>query len=134
MKYIINTIADLIVNNAPSNDGEMMIRVDGFENIRIYEAIARQVSKELLDKGLTVKIKLARNKWNYFKEKTDAITCMNSMEQHGWVAEEDSITYYRNLHDTNVLVLFGTENEEDKGGLMNFYTITPDTLVKELSG
>lgn len=134
MKYIINTIADLIVNNAPSNDGEMMIRVDGFENIRIYEAIARQISKELLDKGLTVKIKLARNKWNYFKEKSDAITCMNSMEQHGWVAEEDSITYYRNLHDTNVLVLFGTENEEDKGGLMNFYTITPDTLVKELSG
>ena len=38
---------------------------------------------------------------------------MNSMEQHGWVAEEDSITYYRNLHDSKLLVLFGTEEEND---------------------
>lgn len=134
MKYIVNSIANLILSNAPANDGEMMIRVDSFENIKIYEALARVVSKELSDRGLTVKIKLARNKWQYFKENAKDSTYINSMEQHEWIAESESITHYRNMHDTNVLVLFGTENEEDKGGLLNFYTITPEVLVKELSG
>ena len=37
MKYIVDAIVNLIVNNAPAKDGEMMIRVDSFEDIKIYE-------------------------------------------------------------------------------------------------
>lgn len=132
MKYIVNSIANLIINNAPSTDGEMMIRVDGFENIRIYEKLSRTVSRELKDRGLSVRIKLAKNKWEFFEETSNDSTCIQSMEQNQWIADEESITYYRNLHDTNVLILLGTENEEDKGGLMNFYTITPNVLINEM--
>ncbi|MFT4142835.1 MAG: ATP-binding protein [Mobilitalea sp.] len=134
MKYIVNSIANLIINNAPSSDGEMMIRVDGFENIKIYESLARKVSKELSNEGLTVKIKLAKSKWNHFRDNSDESICVQAMKQNKWVAEEESITHYRNMHDTNVLILMGTENEEDKGGLLNFFTITPDALVSDLSG
>lgn len=134
MKYIVNTIADLIVSNAPSTDGEMMIRVDGFEDIKIYENLSRIVSEKLSQIGLTVDIKLAKNKWNYFVKNSVDSTILQSMEQHGWIAEKESITHYRNLHQSNVLVLLGTENEEDKGGLLNCYTITPDSLVSMLSG
>ena len=42
MKYIVDTISNLIVNNAPTKDGEMMIRVDSFEDIKIYEAISKR--------------------------------------------------------------------------------------------
>lgn len=35
MKYIVSSIASLICNSAPSAEGEMMIRVDGFEDIKI---------------------------------------------------------------------------------------------------
>ena len=133
MKYIVDTIVKLIMNNAPANDGEMMIRVDSFEDIKIYESISKQVSSLLIGKNLTVKIKLAKNKWKYFKKNAQDFVYVQSMEQNDWIADEESITHYRNLHDTNVLILLGTEDEEDKGGLLNCYTITQDVLVNELS-
>lgn len=134
MKYIVNAITDLVVNNAPSVDGEMMIRIDGFEDIKVYENLSRKISDQLTQNGLTVDIKLAKNKWNYFVKNSVDSTTLQSMEQHGWIAEEESITHYRNLHLSNVLVLLGTEDEEDKGGLLNCYTITPDSLVAMING
>ena len=134
MKYIVDAIVNLIVNNAPAKDGEMMIRVDSFEDIKIYEAISKQVSTILKDRDLSVKIKLAKNKWRHFKNNAQDSVYVQSMEQNEWIADEESITHYRNLHDSNVLILLGTEDEEDKGGLLNFYSITPDKLVKNLNG
>ncbi len=134
MKYIVDTIVNLIVNNAPAKDGEMMIRVDSFEDVKIYEAISKKMSSILKDRGLSLKIKLAKNKWRHFKNNEQDSVYIQSMEQNEWIADEESITYYRNLHDSNVLILLGTEDEEDKGGLLNCYTITPDVLVEELSG
>ena len=117
MKYIVDAIVNLIVNNAPAKDGEMMIRVDSFEDIKIYEAISKQVSTILKDRDLSVKIKLAKNKWRHFKNNAQDSVYVQSMEQNEWIADEESITHYRNLHDSNVLILLGTEDEEDKGGL-----------------
>lgn len=134
MKYIVDAIVNLIVNNAPAKDGEMMIRVDSFEDIKIYEAISKQVSTILKDRDLSVKIKLAKNKWRHFKNNAQDSVYVQSMEQNEWIADEESITHYRNLHDSNVLILLGTEDEEDKGGLLNCFTITPNVLVDELSG
>lgn len=134
MKYIVDTISNLIVNNAPTKDGEMMIRVDSFEDIKIYEAISKKVSSILKEKDLSVKIKLAKNKWRHFKNNAQYSVYVHSMEQNKWIADEESITHYRNLHDSNVLILLGTEDEEDKGGLLNCYTITPNVLVNNISG
>lgn len=134
MKYIVDAIVNLIVNNAPTKDGEMMIRVDSFEDIKIYEAISKQVSAILKDRDLSVKIKLAKNKWRHFKNNAQDSVYVQSMEQNEWIADKKSITHYRNLHDSNVLILLGTEDEEDKGGLLNCFTITPNVLVDELSG
>lgn len=134
MKYIVDAIVSLITNNAPVKDGEMMIRVDSFEDIKIYEAISKQVSTILKDRDLSVKIKLAKNKWRHFKNNPQDSVYVQSMEQNEWIADEESITHYRNLHDSNILILLGTEDEEDKGGLLNCFTITPNVLVDELSG
>ena len=134
MKYVVNRIIELIMDNEPSKDKETMIRVDGFDSIKIYEQVASKLSEELLKEGLSLDIKLAKNKWNAFKKKSDNTTILQSMMQHNWVAEEDSMTHYRNLHDSNVVVLLGTEDEEDKGGLANFQSITPDILIKTLNG
>ena len=59
MKYVVNRIIELIMDNEPSKDKETMIRVDGFDNIKIYEQVASKLSEELLKEGLTLDIKLA---------------------------------------------------------------------------
>ena len=134
MKYVVERIVELILGNEPSSDTEMMIRVDGFENIAIYEQVASKVILELENEGISADIKLAKNKWNYFKKKPENTTILQLMSQRGWIADTESITYYRNLHASNVLVLLGTEDEEDKGGLANCYSITPELISKTLRG
>ncbi len=134
MTYIIKTVINMIIDNLPSKNNEMMVKVDGFEDIRIYEKICQNISKELSLKGLSSNIKLAKSKWNYFNKNDVNTSFLQSMEQNGWVATEESITYYRNLHDSKVLLLLGTEDEEDKGGLLNFYSINPDVIIKYLDG
>ncbi len=134
MKFIIKTVVTMIINNLPSKDNEMMIKVDGFDDIRIYEKICQNITAELSVRGLTSNIKLAKSKWNYFKDSDANTSVLQSMEQHGWVANVESITYYRNLHDTDVLILLGTEDEEDKGGLINFYSITPESIISYIDG
>lgn len=134
MRYVVNRIVELILGNEPSANKETMIRVDGFDNIAIYEQVASRITSLLWEKGLTVDVRLANNKWNSLKKNTDNTTILQSMRQHNWIAEEDSITHYRNLHTNNVVVLMGTEDEEDKGGLANCYSITPEILIKTLNG
>ncbi|MBP1566978.1 MAG: hypothetical protein J6A58_14660 [Oscillospiraceae bacterium] len=134
MNYIIKTVVNMIIDNLPSKSNEMMVKVDGFEDIRIYEKICQNISKELSLKGLSSNIKLAKSKWNYFNKNDVNTSFIQSMIQNGWVATEESITYYRNLHDSEVLLLLGTEDEEDKGGLLNFYSINPDVIIKHLDG
>ena len=132
MKYLVESISKNIIDNSPISSGEALIRVDGFESIEIYEAVASKVSKRLEEKGLSVIIKLSHNKWNELKATTTNTSCVQKMEQMGWVAD-NPLTFYRNLHESNVLLLMGTEAEEDKGGLLNIFTITPDTIVKDLN-
>lgn len=62
MKYVVNRIIELIMDNEPSKDKETMIRVDGFDSIKIYEQVASKLSEELLKEGLSLDIKLAKNK------------------------------------------------------------------------
>ena len=134
MKYIIDSIVNLIIYNEPSKEKETMIRIDGFDELAIYEQVATKISNIVKEKGLTIDIRLAKNKYNNFKNSEDInTTILQSMEQHNWVATEASITYYRNLHKSDVVLLMGTEDEEDRGGLANCYSITPDTIVKTLN-
>ncbi len=134
MKYIVNKTVDIVRRSAPSSDGETMIRVDGFENVRFYDTLAQRISATFSDSGLSVDIKLAKNKWEYFKKNARGTSYVQSLQQNGWVADHESITRYRNLHTSNLMVLMGTESEEDKGGLLNCFCITPDTILTELDG
>ena len=134
MRYIINKVCNLILNKEPSDDGQIMIRVDGFEDLKIYEEIARKMTQSIEAQNMSVNIKLAKNKWNYFKDTCDDTTIIQSMKQHDWVADVESITHYRNLHKEDYLILLGTDEEEDQGGLMNCYAINPEYLVRSIKG
>ena len=134
MNYIVNKTVDIVRRNAPSSNGETMIRIDGFEDVRFYDNLAHRISMAFSNSDLSVDIKLAKNKWEYFKKNAENTSYVQSLHQNGWVADHESITRYRNLHTSNLMVLMGTESEEDKGGLLNCFCITPDTILTELDG
>lgn len=134
MKYIVNKTADIIRRSSPSLEGEAMIRVDGFEDVRFYDNLAHKIVNDFSGSGLSVDIKLANNKWEFFQKHSEHTSSLQSLKQNGWIAGNESITRYRNLHTSNLLVLLGTESEEDKGGLLNCYCITADTIIAEIDG
>lgn len=134
MNYIVNKTVDIVRRNAPSSNGETMVRIDGFEDVRFYDNLAHRISIAFSSSELSVDIKLAKNKWEYFKKNAENTSYVQSLHQNGWVADHESITRYRNLHTSNLMVLMGTESEEDKGGLLNCFCITPDTILTELDG
>lgn len=130
MKYTVDSVVSNIIENLPELAGEMLVRIDGFEDIRIYEEIAQGLTRSLANSGLSVSIKLTRNKWESFEKTRENTSYIQSMVTNGWVTGDESVTFLRNEHAKNILVLMGTEDEQDSDGLINFYSITPQTLEK----
>jgi len=56
------------------------------------------------------------------------------MNSNKWIADNKSITFYRNQPEQKLLVLMGTEEEDDKDGLRNCFEITPESLLEDLDG
>ena len=134
MEYIVNKTVDLINEKTITNDNEAIIRIDGFEDISFYENVASKITNEFKNSNLKIDIKLAKNKWLDFCNDNSKTSSLAIMKQNGWVAEDESITRYRNRHKWHLLILMGTELEEDQGGLLNCYSITPDTIAKDIDG
>lgn len=133
MQYIINKISELIADNEPVPGSESIFLVNGFERLKLYSELATKLQNKYSDGKYTINIKLASRKWNELSQTSDNAT-IQQMQQNGWVADKESVTYYRNQHNVNILVLLGTEDEEDTGGLANCFSITPDYLVSNLAG
>lgn len=130
MKYIINEVLRMV--DSCTLDSEIMIRVDEFEDLDVYRKIAESVTDALKGRSVRVSIKLANNKWERLKAGADTST-VQEMEKNGWVIHNESVTDYRNRHDSNVLVLMGTEEEEDQDGLANFASIDRESLIRSLN-
>ncbi len=133
MHYIVDKIVEMVSSSGPEVDSEMMVMINGFEELSIYEQIALRVSQYYHNTSISIKIKLAKKKWEKLREHADS-SDVQSMISHGWISDKESITYYRNLHDTDILILMGAEDEEDTGGLKNCFTITPGILFDDLKG
>ena len=135
MKYIVDAIVKRIKEQTPNSSEQLRIRISGFEDVRIYEAVAKNLH-ESYDDRLSVETRLSKEKWIEFKaDPRSDQTAMLSLEAHGWIAENNSLTYYRNLslEEAQLIVIMGTEAVDDQGGLSDFYFLDPEKLVSELA-
>lgn len=133
MKYLTDRILEIIDSNIPDADGETLILINGFSELSFYRYLAELIFKKFNEDDKRVGIKLAGKKWKELRN-SSSTTEIQFMEQHSFVADNESVTYYRNQHKYPVLILMGTEDEDDIGGLKNCYTITPENLHYELEG
>lgn len=130
MKYIINLVTNNIVSNIKKNSDESLFLINGFEDLRIYVHICEQLTLAANNMNKTINIKLAKNKWEYFKEKNAGSPLLHTMYQNNWISDAESTTHYRNLHEEDILVLMGTETEDDiSGSLKDIYEIRCDRLT-----
>ncbi len=133
MQYLVEWVVGLIAEKEPAPGSETIILVNGFEDLKIYAELSTVLKKKYNGSQFSINIKLAKRKWDELSINGDNVS-KQQMLQNKWIAEKESVTYYRNQHSVDILVLLGTEDEDDTGGLANCFTITPDWLVDRLNG
>lgn len=135
MKYIIERIVNEVKDKVKSPSEEVMIKIDCFNSLKIYNSVALKLEDLFKNKNFDFRIKLSQKTFSKLKQKLpEGDSVILSIQNHDWIASDQSLTYYRNLHDKKILILMGTENEDDTGGLANIFEISPSYLNKLLQG
>ncbi len=135
MKYIINTLTKTI-KEFLSSGKKVILKLEGFDDIRIYSQVCTNIDALCKRQNISVIMKLSQEKFEEFKEQNQHINELNTMQNNHWVNFENTMTYYRNLvsnsSTTKMLILMGTEMVQDKGGIHDIDTYTPQTLEKSI--
>lgn len=136
MRHLADYIFHDICQNLQRNSDKQVIRVDGFEDLGLYLRLCENVSSFCLDQRKTLVAKLSNSKFAQFVSTGKWQTEIYKMTENGWVDEDDHMTSYRNmLPDPNkklVVLLLGTDMVDDKGGLTDFFAITPNKIDAEI--
>jgi len=140
MKYIVSELIRQVRGQRPEETGKTIFRIDGFEDIRIYDLFCKEIQKICNDMNLTLIAKLSYPKFMEFKHVSipSHQASIISMEQNKWVDFDDSLTQYRNIISTSekkmIIILMGTELVEDKGGLHDTYFVNTGRLEADIKG
>ena len=134
MKQISKYICQKVIQSLTQNSEKQIVRIDGFEDLGLYYHVSNCVCEYCLHHGIKPVAKLARAKYEQLK--SSAPYEAQRMLQNGWVDTDDRMTYYRNQTPEDgekmLVLLLGTDMVADKGGLNDFFAITPHTLDVEI--
>lgn len=137
MSKYIDEIINLIEMQSNKADNISIIRLEGFENPIIYMEICKYFK---LSTKINLEAKLSRERYLEFKEANNYnwILALRNLEDNHFIDDEGTMTRLRNKSTElrkeddikNLVILMGTELVEDKGGLADFYKITPEIILK----
>lgn len=133
MKPYIEIVKEVINKEISTLNKYMLIKFENFTTPQIYFEVCRYLKTELKEKGIDFIAKLSKEKYEYWKQSKDYALFLDKLEYEGFIEKEQHLTLWRNYafnenKDKAVVFLMGTELVEDRGGLEDFYTISPDTI------
>ncbi|WP_174733164.1 ATP-binding protein [Mesobacillus harenae] len=121
MKAYIEKLSAYIGDKINNTDEATFIRLDYFNHPTIY----LEVAKYLTSRFDSLEVQLSEEK--YIKWKDEFQTEIEEMRKLGFVSIDQRFTKLRNEfgETKKSVVLLATESVQDKGGLADFYSITP---------
>ena len=130
--FIVRQLAEYIyqqiVRNTVEGGRKHVFRIEGFEDIGLYAKVCELASAHFDSSRFIAK--LSQVKFDQIKAANPYAA--NLMKSNDWVDFDDRMTYYRNLVPSEsehmVVLLLGTDAVADKGGLSDFFAITPHTI------
>lgn len=135
MRAYINVLLQLIDSQLESGTGFNLLKFESFTTPKIYLRICEHYHNKYRDSDVKFIAKLSKEKYESWKEDTDFIPYLNKLDSLSYIEKEDSLTKWRNtsFSDDNTyatVFLMGAEAVEDKGGLEEFYKISPETIER----
>lgn len=139
MRKYIDEIENLIELQLKKIKGIAFIKLEGFESPYIYKEVCKYFKNS---PKVKLEAKMSKEKYEEFENeaKKDWETSISFLKENGYVNFDSTMTDTRNsivnIEETNknynLILLMGTEVVEDKGGLADFYTINPQSIINKL--
>lgn len=139
MRKYIDEIVHLIETQSNKANSVSIIRLEGFENPIIYKEVCKYFKA---DSKININAKLAKEKYDEYKEANNNswIQSIRFLEENDYVDFEGAMTKWRNNSTDiekednvkNLVLLMATEAVPDKGGLADFYKITPESVLEKI--
>ncbi len=125
MSKLIEDVIEMIQTfvDTASGDDKGAIRVESFFP-NVYRALFRHFKDQPYVEGHLAYAAYSNRPHEY-----------QELQQGGWVDLDDHLTYYRNsIRPGHVVLLLGSEQVEDQGGLSDFHCIDPTVIHKRMMG
>lgn len=136
MKQLMETVYRDVEKCFQSKEDKLIIRVDGFENLSLYQLLCEQVAALCQQQNRQLIAKIALRKFEQLSAEPEYASSAAIIRENGWLDEDNAMTSYRNrvpeAGERLVILMLGTDMVDDKGGLTDFYSITPNRIDKEI--
>ncbi|MFB5089184.1 DUF87 domain-containing protein [Psychrobacillus sp. PGGUH221] len=133
MRHYINDLISIIDKNIINNN-KSFIRVDHFNHPQIYLEICLYFKKVTSQRNENIITLLSKEKFDIFQNSGLNLDILSELTKGGFISNDDSFTKWRNefAEDDKTIILMGTENVQDKGGIADFYSVTPLTIQENI--
>jgi len=136
MQQYIKTIKEIIDEQISQISSTVRIKLESFPHPQIYWEVCNYYQNEFEKQKKDFIFKLSQPKYENFQKfnNTDFIPYLNKLKNKDFVDSDNHMTHWRNkiFRNGGVIFFLGTELIEDRGGLADFYTITPQSISKKM--
>ncbi|MFX3673484.1 MAG: ATP-binding protein [Paenisporosarcina sp.] len=131
MRAYIEELIQIIQTNLKNEDASFL-RLDHFSHPFIYLQIAKFIKAKYPD----IIVQLSKERYVEFCDLKSFHEVLVELSNGGFVSDQQRLTKWRNTfaEEKKTIILLGTESVQDKGGLADFYSITPKDLEANLAG
>lgn len=135
MRCYVNEIIHQIDIQVKNSEKLAIVKLEGFDSVKIYKDICNYF---LNSSNINCKAKLSNEKYKEFNERCNdkERVMLKYLEEKGCIDSTSTMTRWRNESaDYNndekktLVLLMGTEVVQDKGGLLDFYKISPESIL-----
>jgi hypothetical protein len=131
MKYYADEVINLIEKEISKINGEkILIKVENFQEISLYFEICKNLEEICFSKGIELIVKLSNGKYKEVMNKKE----IKFFKDKNWIDLQNHMTNYRNMpvNKKTLILLLATEMVEDRGGLEDFFLISPEIIDQNI--
>lgn len=144
MKNYIEEIKNIVLNQMKNNENfetgipKLVFNIYSFGTNEVYYELCKTIDRYCSENKIKFVAKMSREKYELdLKNKNSDPSnyfYMKELDNNNWVEKDDTLTKWRNLEteEQTIIFLMGSELVQDKGGLHDFFTITPEKVDIEI--
>ncbi|ANU27083.1 ATP-binding protein [Planococcus versutus] len=132
MKAYVKELIQIVSEKNAEVHSASLFRIDHISHPAIYLELANS----LKDSNNNITIKLSEEKYKEFSREKKFELVLQQLKEKNFISDNQRLTKWRNefAEEKKTIILLGTESVQDKGGLADFYSITPKDIEKSING